>query len=108
MEYVAAVSLATAGQVPASHGTDILHFSTLTAMTAQGGVSNATGSVDIRQNEQGNANHQDLVIKIKGLETNTTYQLLALVNEDTNLTQVTGFTTDVKGRALLLYRAFGN
>jgi hypothetical protein len=42
------------------------------------------------------------------LTTNTTYQLLALIEDDTNLTQVTEFTTDDNGNAALRYRKNGN
>jgi len=99
---------ATASRAADKDGTDILHFFTRTAMTNAGVITNASGSVDVRKNQQGNASHQDLAITVKGLDANTTYQLLALVNEDTNLTQVAGFTTDIKGRAALRYRDFGN
>jgi hypothetical protein len=104
----AAALVATAMDVPGKHGTDILHLFSDTVMTNSGVLSNASGNVAVRQNEQGNADNQELDIRAKGLDTNATYQLLAIVNDDTNATQVTNFTSDAKGRATLLYRQFGN
>jgi hypothetical protein len=78
-------------------GTDILHFFVHTAMTNEGTESNATGVVDVKQNKQGNANNQRLDIAVTGLTTNATYQLLALLGDDTNLTFVVDFTTDSNG-----------
>jgi len=94
--------------VPQQHGTDILHFFARKAMSNEGVVSGATGSVYARQNKQGNANNQNLDITVKGLDSNTNYQLLALIDADTNLTQVAEFNTDSKGGAALRYRRLGN
>ena len=91
-----------------SHGTDILHFFVRKTMTNQGIESGATGSVNAKQNKQGHANNQQLDILVKGLTTNTTYQLLALIDDDTNQTQVAEFTTDDNGNAALRYRKMGN
>jgi hypothetical protein len=106
--FLTAALVVTAMAAPAKHGTDILHLFSNTPMTNNGALSNASGSVSVRQNEQGHANNQELDIRAKGLDTNTTYQLLALVNDDTNATQVTNFTSDAKGRGTLLFRQFGN
>jgi hypothetical protein len=103
-----AALVVTAMAAPGMHGTDILHLFSKTTMTNSGVLSSASGSVAVRQNEQGNADNQELDIRAKGLDTNATYQLLALVNDDTNATQVTNFASDAKGRAILLYRQFGN
>lgn len=103
----AATLLATAKDVSRKSGTDILHFFASTTMTNAGVLTNASGSVAVRQNEQGNANNQELDIRAEGLDTNATYQLLAVVDNNTNATQVTTFSTDSSGRAALLYRQFG-
>ena len=89
-------------------GTDILHYFLRTTMSNEGAGNDATGSIDARQNKQGNANNQNLDINVKGLDNNTTYQLMALLDADTNLTKVAEFGTDAKGRAALRYRRLGN
>jgi hypothetical protein len=89
-------------------GTDILHYFVRKAMFNTGVDSSAAASVNARQNQQGNANNQTLDITVKGLDTNTTYGLLALLDSDTNLTRIADFSTDAKGRASLLYRHLGN
>src|SRR5215472_15932725 len=81
----------------ASHGTDILHFFVRKDMSNTGVETNASGTVRARQNEQGHANNQTLEVLAKGLETNTSYQLMALVGDETNLTLVTNFNSDVRG-----------
>jgi hypothetical protein len=88
-------------------GTDILHFAVRKSMTAENG-STASGHVDANQNKQGNANNQRLSILLKDLDTSGTYQLLARLDDDTNLTQVTEFQSDSAGRAALLYRKVGS
>jgi hypothetical protein len=90
------------------HGTDILHYFVRKAMSNTGVESAAAAKINARQNEQGNANNQNLDIFVTGLDTSTTYGLLALLNNDTNLTKVAEFTTDSKGRAALYYRQLGN
>lgn len=89
-------------------GTDILHFQDRSTMANEGVETNATGSVNARQNEQGHANNQTLSIAVKGLTTNTTYSLFAGVVGATNLTAVTNFTTDASGNASLQYSSKGN
>jgi hypothetical protein len=89
---------------PQRRGTDILHFFVRTAMTNEGVETNATGRVEANQNRQGRANNQLLKISVNGLTTNTTYQLLALVNDDVSLTPIAEFDTDGGGRASVNYR----
>jgi hypothetical protein len=90
------------------HGTDILHLFSRTSMANDGVVNNASGRVDLAQNKQGNANNQNLAIVVRNLETNGTYQLLALVDDDTNFVQVSEFHSDAAGRASLIYRKVGS
>jgi len=99
-------ALATA--LTAQAGTDILHFQDRSTMTNEGVETNASGSVNASQNEQGHANNQTLAISVKGLTTNTTYSLLAGVVGATNLTAVTNFTTDASDNASLHYSSKGN
>jgi hypothetical protein len=93
---------------PHKHGTDILHYSVQARMTNEGILTNATGQVSAQQNEQGNANHQNLDITAKGLDSGAGYKLLVAFDDQTNLTEVVDFTSDAKGRANLHYRNFGN
>src|SRR4051812_42757412 len=86
--------LAKPGIHPHKHGTDILHLSIRKAMSNEGVLADAAGKVRLAQNVQGNANHHELDIIVTGLETNVTYQLLAQINDDTNLTEVASFDTD--------------
>jgi hypothetical protein len=103
------VSLAARpGAFPHKHGTDILHLYSTTIMTNEGVVTNACGQVMVAQNEQGKANNQRMDISLRGLETNTTYQLLAVVGSDTNFITVTNLDTDSRGRASLSYVSHAN
>ena len=99
---VAALAAAT------SHGTDILHFFVRKGMSNTGVETNASGVVRARQNEQGNTDNQALEVLAKGLDTNTSYQLMALVGDETNLTLVTNFNSDSRGRLSVEYRDLGN
>jgi hypothetical protein len=106
---LAAVTLAAKPpNVPHKHGTDILHFFVRKAMNNEGVVRGASGAVNARQNQQGHANNQTLDIAVKDLGSSTDYQLLALIDNDTNYTKVANFSTDAKGQAKLSYRALGN
>jgi hypothetical protein len=93
---------------PHRHGTDILHFFVHTTMNNEGVTHSAAGRVDAGRNQQGHADNQRLRVTLRGLDANAAYQLLALVNEDTNLTTVAEFSTDNRGRAALDYRSLGN
>src|ERR1051325_4355044 len=82
---------------PHGHGTDILHFSLRKTMNNEGAETNAAGTVNAKQNQQGKANNQKLDITLSSLGTNATYQLLALIDDDINLTAITNFTADANG-----------
>jgi hypothetical protein len=82
-----------------NHGTDIIHLSVRVQMDNGGIVTNASGSARIDWHQQGNANHQDLVVNVRGLDADTSYELNALLNDDTNLTSGVTFTTDSEGNA---------
>src|SRR5262245_50966187 len=92
-----------------SHGTDILHFTIHGSFHNEGVEASAGGTVDARQNQQGNANTQTLDFSVNGLTANTTYGVFALLgNDDTNLVAITDFTTDGSGNASVHYRSLGN
>jgi len=89
-------------------GTSILHFFVRKSMSPEGSSSNATGFVDAKQNTQGNANNQRLNIAVGNLVANTAYDLFALLNDDTEFTFATTFTTDSHGGASLGYTTAGS
>lgn len=87
---------------------DILHLHLKKEMTNTGVIAGASGQVDIHVDlDNKNKNKQDVHIKLTGLETNTTYQVAALLKDDTNLTQVTEFTTKEDGNASLHFKDDG-
>ncbi|HEY2329248.1 MAG TPA: hypothetical protein VGI63_05490 [Verrucomicrobiae bacterium] len=92
----------------AANGTDILHFTVSTSMTNNGVEPGADGAVMASQKKQGHADNQKLDIAVTGLNTNTAYELVAAIDSDTNLVDVTPFTTDGKGDAMLVYTSLGN
>src|SRR5260221_2963401 len=85
------------------HGTDILHFFARAGFVNEGVVTNASGSVELNQNQQGHANIQRGSIQVNHLESNTTYDLLALTGDCTNFMTVTQFASANDGRASLNY-----
>jgi hypothetical protein len=82
-----------------NHGTDIIHLSVRVQMDNGGIVTNASGSARIDWHQQGNADHQALQVNVRGLDAETSYELDALLNDDTNLTSGVTFTTDSEGNA---------
>jgi hypothetical protein len=89
-------------------GTSILHFMVRTTMVATNVEPSATGSIDAKLNQQGHADNQRLTIAVGHLDGNTTYQLWALLGDDTNLTEIADFETDANGDALLRYSHVGS
>ncbi len=82
---------------PGQHGTDILHLDFSTAMTNTDVDPNAGGSIDWSLNRQGNADNQQLSLSLTNLDSDTAYQLVAFLGDDTNSTDVAGFNTDQNG-----------
>jgi hypothetical protein len=82
-----------------NHGTDIIHLCVQVQMDNGGIVTNASGAARINWHQQGNANHQSLQVNVRGLDADTSYELDALLNDDTNLTTGVTFTTDAEGNA---------
>ncbi|HWI58930.1 MAG TPA: hypothetical protein VNZ22_17015, partial [Bacillota bacterium] len=85
-------------------GTDILHVFSYKAMTNEGVRTNAVGYVSLSQRQQGQVDVQTLGMIVRGLETNASYRLFAIVNNDTNLTPVADINADALGRVRLAYR----
>ena len=93
---------------PKKHGTDILHLSISKPMHDEGVETNASGKVELKRNQQGNADNQRLDLALRGLAPGGTYQLTALVDDDTNRVQVIDFDTDARGKASLHFQKTGN
>jgi hypothetical protein len=89
-------------------GTSILHFMVRATMDATDADPDAAGSVNAKLNQQGHADNQRLTIAVNHLDSNTAYRLLALLGDDTNLTEVADFDTDGNGAALLQYVHVGS
>lgn len=68
----------------------------------------AKGSVKLSANEQGKADSQKLDVTVTGLNTNAPYQLVAVVNNDTNLVSLADFVTDSKGGATFQFQNSAN
>lgn len=91
------------------HGTDILHLTEAVTMTNNGAEPGASGTVMLRENQQGNANNQTLDLAVSGLAANSEYELMATLASDTsNYVQADQLTTDAGGSVQLHYRALGN
>src|ERR1043166_1526520 len=104
----AAVMLVAEPSVMAKKGgTSILHFTTELTMAGTGIDTDAQGKITAEIKTQGNAEKQQLEINLTNLDPNTTYQLQALVGEDTNLIEVVDFETDSNGAAVLDYSKQG-
>jgi hypothetical protein len=84
-------------------GTSILHFMVRSAMSSTGFDADATGSVDGKRNQQGNADNQRLEIVLGHLDGKATYALLASTLDDTNFQQVATIDTDGNGVADVKY-----
>jgi hypothetical protein len=101
------LALATTS-TPVQAGTDILHFFVRAALTNDGVATNASGTVTVRENKQGNADNETVGLTLKGLNTNAPYTLQVSTADDTNLTSVSDFMTDSRGRANLNFSNLGN
>jgi hypothetical protein len=84
---------------PGNKGTDILHWAVRESMINENTNSTATAKLDLKQNQQGNADNQRLNLTVAGLETNTTYQIWAAIEDDTNFVHVSDFSTDASGNS---------
>jgi hypothetical protein len=113
---LAGLAWAAPAAAPGGKGTSILHFFVRKAMSNTD-VTGATGRVDAKQNQQGNADNRQLDIVLKHLTPNTPYWLGAILKQDVAEAEegtepayrsVGTFTTDAKGGATLRYRKTGS
>ena len=86
-----------------SGGTDVLHFTSKSAMVNTGVEPQAVGNIRVMLTDQGNAQKQQLRITGTKLNSNTTYRLIAFIGDNTNTTDVVDFNTDKKGSFSLSY-----
>jgi hypothetical protein len=105
---ITSTCLALANQTTALAGTDILHFFDRATLTNNGVATNVSGTVSVRENKQGNSDNESVTLALKGLDTNAPYTLQISTVDDTNLTSVSDFMTDSRGRANLNFRNLGN
>jgi hypothetical protein len=77
-----------------------------TLVTTDAG-SNVVGSLRLQQNEQGHSSKQSFHLFVSGLKTNTSYNLIAIVGDDTNAAPVASFTANRNGRSHVFYMARG-
>lgn len=90
-------------------GTDILHLSIKEAFTNDNVEPSAAGTVQLSQNQQGNANNQTMDISATGLTPGTNYTLVAVTTSNTTPTPVdTNLNTDANGNFVVHYRSLGN
>src|SRR5437899_3000499 len=101
---VLAVSVSTFAKNPHKPKKEILHYFAQDQMVSSGIISNASGQVSIHVNSVSKGKPQELQLHIGHLDINATCELQALIDGDTNLTQVAEFTTDGNGNARLEFR----
>jgi hypothetical protein len=65
------------------------------------------GYIDSKHNKQGNADNQRLKMKLQNLKTETSYQLLAMLGDDTNYTYIKDLETDSSGSVNVQYKNIG-
>jgi len=86
---------------------EIMHLFLQEKMANEGVIADAKGDVKIHVNQESKGKKQDVDIKVKHLQANTSYSLLALVDGETNSTSILGFTTDKEGKASIEFREKG-
>src|SRR5262249_17426531 len=80
---ITSTCLALASQTTTLAGTDILHFFDHATFTNDGVATNASGTVNARENKQGNADNESVSLSLKGLNTNAPYTLQISTVDDT-------------------------
>jgi hypothetical protein len=89
------------------HGTSVLHYMARTDFSTTETGSNVVGALRLQFNEQGHSQKQSLTLVFAGLETNASYDLTAVVGDDTNVVVVSPLAADARGRLRVAYRANG-
>jgi len=87
---------------------EILHYFAQDKMANSGTVTNASGLVSLHENSVSKGKPQEIRIDLHQLDAGSTYALAALLDDDTNLTQVSQFTADANGNAHLQFRDKNN
>jgi len=87
----------------ASGGTRMLNVVFRLDMVSTGVDTNASGTFSGTLTRSGHASNQQLRLSVAHLETNTVYQLIGFIGDETNPTSVAEFTTDSKGAFAVTY-----
>jgi len=103
----AVVLLSPHAAVAKQGGTDSEHFLSKSDMVNTGVEPAAKGKIDIQLNSQGNSSKQQVKLTLSKLHANTDYRLMAFVGDDTNATDIAGFTTSKSGAFNLAYQQTG-
>ena len=87
------------------HGTSLFHRYLKTGLTQVGDDpgSTASGQVQIKHNQQGRADREQMMIKVSGLEGDATFHLLAWIGDDLDPMELTLFTTSSSGQGAVKY-----
>jgi hypothetical protein len=84
-----------------------MHFTSKTDMVNTGVEPAAGGKIDVMLDNQGKAGKEQLKITVSKLNPNAAYELFAFIGDDTNATDIAGFTTDKKGAFTVSYMKKG-
>jgi len=98
---------ASAGQPVTRKGTSVLHYMTRNDFATTEAGSNVVGSVRLQFNEQGHALKQSLSLQLAGLDAGASYDLTAVLGDDTNAVVASSLPADSRGRIRVAYRAHG-
>jgi hypothetical protein len=98
---------AQAGGPVTRRGTSVMHYMTRNTLVATEAGSNVVGWLRLQHNEQGHSSKQSLRLHVIGLEANASYNLIAVVGDDTNAAPVASFTANRRGRSQLAYLSHG-
>jgi len=90
----ALTAVAADGGPVTRRGTSVLHYMTRNELVATDAGSNVVGSLRLQFNEQGHSLKQSLQLRIAGLETNSSYELTAVVGDDTSAVPVSTLSMD--------------
>lgn len=88
-------------------GTSVMHYLVRGELRATNDPAQIVGTVRLQANEQGRASKQMLDLRLAGLDENATYQLTALMGDDTNAFVVGDFDADRAGRAKVSFKSQG-
>ncbi len=72
-------------------------------MTSTGVDADATGRVQVFLKQQGNSDHRRVRVRVSHLDPSATFTLQALVGDSAEPVAVGTFTTDARGKAIVVY-----